>query len=239
MIKKAVIVAAGLSSRLYPLTLESPKGLLEINNQQILNRSIDILKKNGIDQVSIVVGYKESLIKKKVGEGVTYIANPFYKHCNNMGSLWFAKEFVNNDPFVYLHGDVVFDEDLLKSTLNKRFIGNYDIELVTDYGPTDEEAMKVMIDHEKYLIKSHKGISSSESDGEWTGIAYVNNSKALFEQIEHILFNESLNEYDTYAFTRMVEAGGTIYCSSTENLPWIEIDFLEDYKLAKKMFEDE
>lgn len=45
MIKKAVIVAAGSSSRLFPLTLDKPKPLLEVNNKKLIERSIDILKK--------------------------------------------------------------------------------------------------------------------------------------------------------------------------------------------------
>lgn len=236
MIKKAVIVAAGLSSRLYPLTLEKPKGLLEVNEQAILKRSINILKSNGIKDISIVVGYKQEVIRETIGNDVKYALNPFYKQCNNMGSLWFAKAFVNDEPFIYLHGDIIYDEKILYSTLNEFSRRKNDIELVTDFGPTDEEAMKVMVDDNHLLIQSNKKISVDESAGEWTGIAYVNQSAELFSHIEQIMLSGKLNVYDTYAFTKMAQKGHKIYCSSTNNLPWIEVDFLEDYEEAQRMF---
>ena len=54
--------------------------------------------------------------------------------------------------------------------------------------------------------------------------------------MEKIMFEEGLNYYDTHAFTRMASQGFKIFCSSTRSLPWLEIDFLEDYERAKEIF---
>lgn len=239
MITKAVIVAAGLSSRLYPLTLEKPKGLLPINGEAMLQRSINILKKNGIGQIALVVGYKHDVMRNTLGDQVEYIINPFYRHCNNMGTLWFARDFVHGEPFVYLHGDIVYHEEILSTTLKENRIEEHAIELVTDFGPTDEEAMKVKVDRDRYLIESNKEIRQEESAGEWTGIAYINQPEPLFEEIERIMLEEDLNVYDTHAFTKLAQKGKRIYCSSTADLPWIEVDFQEDYQKAQRMFTDE
>ncbi len=237
-IKKAVIVTAGLSSRLYPLTLDKPKGLLEINNISLLERSINLLKKFGITEIALVVGYKKDLIINQFKESVTYISNPFYKQCNNMGSLWFAKRFINNEPFVYLHGDIIYDEKILEDSLAD-FLknSNYAVDLVTDYKHTDHEAMKVRVDKQNYLIESNKEIPLDQANGEWIGLAFIRESKVLFDIIEDTLFNVDLNLYDTFALTNMAKKY-LIYCSSTKDKNWVEVDFLADYERAKELFNE-
>lgn len=233
--KKAVIVAAGLSSRLYPLTKKTPKGLLPIGNQGLLERSINILRKHGIEEIAIVVGFEKEQIMQKFGNTVTYISNPFYKHCNNMGSLWFAKDFIKDGPFVHLHGDIIYTEKLFSQAFEHFCNNNNDMELVTDYFYSDEESMKVRITKDSYLIESNKQIPLDQSGGEWIGITFIRNSKALFDCFETIMFNEGLDFYDTHGFTQMAKKL-KIYCSSTSKESWMEIDFLEDYKKAQEIF---
>ena len=237
MIKKAVIVAAGLSSRLYPLTLNEPKGLLKVGKLGLLERSINILKKSGITDIAIVVGFKQKKIIESLDKGLTYIKNPFFAQCNNMGSLWFAKDFVKNEPFIYLHGDIIYNEEIFIKSLG-HFNNNFnDMELLVDFGETDEEAMKVKVSDSNYLIESSKQISSADSKGEWTGIAFIRSSKEVFNCIEDVIFNDGLNYYDTFGFSKMASSGSKIYCYDTNNAPWVEIDFIDDYKKAKEMFQ--
>ncbi|HCL56825.1 MAG TPA: hypothetical protein DHW82_07435 [Spirochaetia bacterium] len=235
-IKKAVIVAAGLSSRLYPLTLERPKGLLPVGGKSLLERSIGILRKNGIEDIAVVVGYKKEMIMEALDSSITYIPNPFYKHCNNLGSLWFARNFVHNDPIVYMHGDIIYDEKIFSQTFQSFLKRKDDIELVTDFTRHDEESMKVRITKENYLIESSKEIPLDKAAGEWTGITYIRNSEAVFKYFSKVLFEEGLNHYDTKAFSEMAADGYKIYCSSTMELPWTEIDFIDDYEKAKSLF---
>ena len=96
--------------------------------------------------------------------------------------------------------------------------------------------MKVIVTEKNYLIKSDKNISRDKAGGEWIGIAYVKKPEDLFKYVEKVLFENGLNNYDSYAFTKMVEEGNKIYCSSTNNFPWIEVDFMEDLVKARKMF---
>jgi choline kinase len=236
MIKKAVIVAAGLSSRLYPLTLEKPKSLLPVNDKEILTRSMQILNANGINEIGIVVGYKKEMIKELLKNKATFISNPFYEQCNNMGSLWFARDFVGVEPFLYLHGDLIYHEQILESSLNHFIYHQNDLELVTEFGKTDEEAMKVRVDASFYLLESNKEIKLEEAHGEWIGMAYVRKPLVLFKYVEETLFTAGLNLYDTFAFTKMAVDGYKVFCSSTEKLPWVEIDYLDDYNKAKEIF---
>lgn len=235
--KKAVMVAAGLSSRLYPLTENQPKCLLEIAEATIVERNVALLKANGFEEIYIVTGYLHEKIESTLGGQCKYIYNPYYKCCNNMGSLYYARHVIDNEPFLYMHGDIVFTEQLLQQFIEQSKTESTSMTLAVDFKPTDEEAMKVKVTEDYYLISSNKEISEEDSAGEWTGLAIIKNSKAVFEEIESVLKEELLTVYDTYAFTRMATKGHSIKCLPTNNQQWIEIDFIEDYNLAKRMFE--
>ena len=237
--RKAVIVAAGMSSRLYPLTLTKPKGLLTLNDETLLGRSISLLKKYGITDIALVVGYKQELMRNQFGSHVSYIENIQYESTNNMFSLNLAQSFVGNDEFIYLHGDIAYEEEILARFLEGYKQSTHDMELLVDYGDVDEEAMKVKVTNNQWLVESHKEIALEESAGEWTGIACIRRGELLFSEIDKIIALGNINSYDTLAFTNAVAKGYNIYCRSTVSKKWIEIDFLSDYEKAKGMFANE
>ncbi len=232
-----MIVAAGISSRMYPRTKTTPKGLLPLGETTLLGRSVKILQEMGIRKIAIVTGYLHQQIRDALGGDLHYIPNPFYRHCNNMGSLWFARSFVGEDPFVYLHGDIVYHRDILHSALDDWAGSPNDMEMVTDFSHFDEESMKVRLDENQLLIESKKEIPLDEAHGEWTGIALVGNPGALFESIEEIMMSGELNHYDTSAFNLMARRGFRLHNIPTGDLPWIEIDFPDDYLRAREMFQ--
>lgn len=236
MIRKAVIVAAGLATRLHPLTLNSPKSLLSISGESLLARSVRLLRENGIANIGVVVGYRAAMIADALGSGITCIPNPFYRHCNNMGSLWMARDFVADDPFAYLHGDLIFSERLLADFLKKGAVSRASVDLLTSFGPVDEEAMKVRTEHDGRLIKSSKGISPSDAQGEWIGIAVIHRPRAMFGAMERHLVTESLTDYDTAAFTTMAVAGEELRCLPSGGEPWKEIDTVDDWESARIQF---
>jgi len=236
MIEKAVIVAAGESSRIRSLTQGRPKTLLALGKQSILERSLEALRQNGIRQIGLVVGHGRDELVRGLDASIAVLQNPFYKISNNMASLWFARSFVGRAPFVYLHSDVVYEPMLLTRAL-EHFVGHaHDIELMTGFGRVDEEAMKVRVSREFYLIESSKKIAPEQAQGEWTGLACIRGSEGLFGCIEEVLFEGLWNAYDTEAFTRLANRGGRVFCPSTEGLKWIEVDDPQDYEKAKAMF---
>lgn len=236
MIRKAVIVAAGLATRLHPLTLDSPKSLLSIDGESLLARSVRLLHESGITDIGVVVGYRASMIAEALGGEITCIANPFYRHCNNMGSLWITRNFVGDEPFVYLHGDLIYSETLLRDFLEKAGSSGATIDLLTSFGPVDEEAMKVRTRQDGRLIESNKGIPLDQATGEWTGIAVVHRPNQLFAALEQHLMNQGLTDYDTAVFTTMAAAGDVLQCLPSGGEPWKEIDTAEDLDSARAEF---
>lgn len=96
-VNNAIIMAAGLSSRFVPLSYDKPKGLLMVKGEILIERQINQLKEAGIEDIYIVVGYKKELylyLQKKYK--VKFIINNEYNTRNNNGSIWLAREYLNN-----------------------------------------------------------------------------------------------------------------------------------------------
>lgn len=233
---KAVIVAAGRSSRLYPLTLETPKSLLPVVGEtSLLERAVDLLNANGITDVVVVVGFQHEKIRAALHDRVRFVLNPFYTQTNNMGSLWLAIPHLHGAPFIYSHADVVYDEALLSRLVDDETVG--DMHLLVDFGHVDEEAMKVRVEDGRF-VESSKAIPLSDAAGEWTGLARVSAgaSAHLYACIETLLDEQCYQDYDTSAFNRLAQSGMTFGLTPTEGLPWCEIDTHADLDRARLLF---
>ena len=84
-VKKAIIMAAGLGSRLRPITLHTPKPLINVNGQRMIDTIIRALQDNGIDEIHIVVGYKKECFDTLLKDytGIDLIENPYYDISNS------------------------------------------------------------------------------------------------------------------------------------------------------------
>ena len=231
---KAVIVAAGLGSRLSPHTDNKPKGLIEIAGIPLLERTVSFFERTGIGPIILIVGYRHLQYRDYFGDRVLYEANPFFSESNNMASLWFARHHLRDESFCYLHSDLLCHDEILRKTVSQPLTGG---RLLVDFSTVDEEAMKVTIDEDQNLLSSSKSIQLKEAAGEWTGLAAFDAStgNALLSEIEGLLLDGHLMDYDTLAFTNLAASGHKIQCRATTGKPWIEIDFPQDLERALEM----
>jgi len=119
---KAIILAAGVGSRIRPLTDNCPKSLLKIGDYTILEMMISHLQSSGINDVVIVLGYLQQQIKDYIAGNfpdvnVQFVINEHYETTNTGYSLMLTESFVKDCDFIKFDADVVFE----KSILNKRF----------------------------------------------------------------------------------------------------------------------
>lgn len=114
----AIILAAGMGTRLRPLTNDRPKCLVAVNGVPMVERQIQFLKEKGIDDITLISGYKaESLEYLKDRYGVDIVFNDRYDTCNNINSLYIVKERFR-DTYV-LEGDVYMDNNVLLSEVSQ------------------------------------------------------------------------------------------------------------------------
>jgi len=121
---KAVILNSGRSTRLYPLTKYAPKALLKVDSKTILSHQVDKLIECGIKDLIITTGPFETKIKNYMKREhssvkVTYVKNPKYRTTNYIYSMWLTKNLID-DAVVLLHGDLFFEEKVLKSLLKQK-----------------------------------------------------------------------------------------------------------------------
>lgn len=113
-VKRAIIMAAGLGKRMQPVTLKTPKPLVRVNGVRMIDSVIKSLQENGIFEIYIVVGYlKEQFeILREEYSGVTLIENPYYDTCNNISSLYVARNYIEDS--IILDGDqIIYNPKIL------------------------------------------------------------------------------------------------------------------------------
>ena len=94
---KAVILAAGKSSRLYPITLKKPKCLLEVGGKRIIDWQVDAIREIGIEDILVVIGYKGDEIIREVGDRVRYRQYSDYAKTDNLHTLWSIRDELHQD----------------------------------------------------------------------------------------------------------------------------------------------
>ena len=138
-VKRAIIMAAGKGERMRPVTFHTPKPLIPVNGERMIDSVIKALHLNGIYEIYVVTGY----LKEKFNDlpvqypGLQLIENPYYNTSNNISSLYVAREHLS-DCFVLDGDQIIYDSEILKPEFT---LSGYNC-IYTD-AETDEWLMKV------------------------------------------------------------------------------------------------
>ena len=119
-VKRAIIMAAGRGERMHPLTEKTPKPLIRVNGRRMIDSVIDALRENGITEIYVVVGYLKEQFKVLEGQyqGVHLIENPYFESCNNISSLYAAREHL--EDCMILDGDqIIYKPSILSSEFER------------------------------------------------------------------------------------------------------------------------
>jgi choline kinase len=238
---KAIILSAGHGRRLLPMTAEIPKCLLDIQGRTVVEWQIDHLVENGINDITVVVGYGadqvEVLLDRRYGPGqVKKLYNPFFDVADNLATVWMARGELTGD-FLLLNGDTLFEPAVVRRLLDSPVKA---ITLARDHKSRyDSDDMKVCLDGDR-LLKIGKDLESDRVDGESIGML-------LFREQGGRLFKDAVAQtmYTPVALKQwylsvidQLAPGGQVWSQSINGLQWGELDYPVDLDRALKMVAD-
>ena len=243
---KALIVAAGLGSRLKNHTENNPKCMLDFGGKTLLQRQLLSYKKNRIEDISLIRGYKKNKINYK---GIKYFDNNDYKNNNILNSIFYGEDIINGN-IIISYSDILFEPFIVKRAMESK----HDISVVVDIdwkgyyeGRKDHplsEAENVIFNSNNEVIKIGKIASKKEEvHGEFIGMIKLNHRgceifKQNFHRVKKLFWNKPFQRakifqkaYLTDMIQELVDIGVKVHCTIIER-GWKEIDTVEDYKKA-------
>ncbi|MFT4595838.1 MAG: choline kinase [Paracrocinitomix sp.] len=238
---KAVILAAGLGSRIRPLTDNVPKSLLTIGDTTILERMLKGIYNAGISDVILVLGYMSDKIEHVVQHSfpdmnVEVVINERYSETNTGYSLLLAADPLAGSAFVKFDADVVFDTEILRLLLacphENALCIDRNIQLAC-------EEVKVALADGTKVARVSKLVAPADAIGESIGIEKIGSatSSILFAELRSMMEREqNLQEYYEGAYERLIDRGVAFHAIDITGMAWTEIDTLDDYAAAEKLF---
>ncbi len=244
MIDTAIVLVAGMGTRLDPLTRTLPKCLVKVNGTAILENTLTLLAGKGIKQVIMPVGYMEETIRARIGNrfmdmDIHYVKNPIFNKTNNMYSLWLARDLSKDvGGFILIEGDLFFDADVLDRLLDApapccwaadEFIRFKDGCMLTadpDGGIRKIEIIRHPLP--RYDDSQHKS----------AGMLKLCKSTAttLWDCLEFEVRHWHLNLYYDQVMARHLKEFDLDICD-IKGSRWMEIDDIHDLKQAQSLFQ--
>lgn len=238
---KAVILAAGMGSRLAPLTNDRPKPMVEVMGRPLILRALDRLAAVGLAgrDVIVVSGYREDVLRARLadeGHDVTLVTNPRYSDWNSFYSLLVARDAVGDDAFLSLEGDVLFDAEVLPRLLAAEGAAQLAVELCDN---CDAEAMKVQVDGGGRVRALAKDLDPATSIGEFIGIARFDRDagRQVFADLARFVDEGITHQYYDHSYHRLAERGElAIDLVDISDRVSLEIDDLADLARAEEIW---
>lgn len=238
---KAVILVAGIGSRIRPLTDNNHKTLLKVAGKEILAQMLENLEAVGITDVAFITGYRVEQVTNFVKENfpkinATFIHNDKYLDTNTGYSVLLARDFVGDEPFLKFDGDVVFEKAVLEKLLNNEFENCLCIDTNINL---EAEEVKVRLDENGQALEVGKGIDPHTASGESIGIEKLGGKGAqmFFSELEELMKDQAnWKRYYDDTYTTLVEKGIPFGAADITGLKWVEIDTHEDYAKANTIF---
>jgi choline kinase len=225
----AIILAAGLGSRLAPLTDGRPKCLLPLHDRTILEWQLALVASCGLERVTIAVGYREAAIRAVAGARVEYATCPRYAETNNLHTLQHCGHLLDADLMI-LFADVLVTRD----SFARCAASASDCALLVDTAQRRPDTMRVrLVNGAVEDIGAH--VTVAEADGNFVGIAKFSTRGAtrLRRELDRLVLEGGFEgAYYTHALPRLAASGITIDVVPTGDDAWCEIDDQDDYRRA-------
>jgi choline kinase len=238
---KAVILAAGMGTRLESVSGGLPKCMVEVGGRPIIDRMIERIGQAGIDQVVVVTGFKADVLasylagsEQPLARAAVLVHNERYAEWGNFYSKLVAETAVGDDGFVAFDGDVVMDQRLLPTLL----AAPGPIALAVDCRPgLGDEEMKVRVDDAGRVVALNKQIDPARALGEFVGVERVDRDLAprVFAALRSLIDRGETHDYYERAYEHLMADGVTFQVADITGCTWGEVDDAADLAAAAKL----
>ena len=229
---RCLLLAAGRGTRISRYLSGEPKCTVDVGNQQLIAYTVAMLKRHGINDIALSVGYRQQSIRSALADtDVRFYENPFFDVTNSIASAWFARDFfIPGDDLLLMNADVYLDEALLEVILSAR----KSPVLFADSSRREEADYKFKYEN-GLLLKYGKELEGDDITGEYIGAARIDGAsvQAFTQRLERMI---SQQKHSLWWENVLYEACAEqpIYVESTQGHFWAEVDYLEDYERILK-----
>lgn len=232
-IQTAVILAAGMGTRLNEMGQLIPKGFLQFGNQPIIEESIERLQHCGIQKIIIVTGHLSEFyerLKERYPQLVT-VHNSQYANSGSLYSLYCARQLVEHD-FLLLESDLIYEQRALETVL--AFPKDNVILLSGATNAGDEVYVEISGDTIVAMSKN-KADLGEQIAGELVGISKISPSlfQRMLQQAEQMFETSLMVDYESYGLVAVAQSYPVYYTLITDLL-WSEIDDKQHLLRVKK-----
>ena len=234
-----IILSAGKGAKLQPLTLNHPKSLYKLDvKTTILQRLVRMIRKFDAEaEIVVVVGYMCQQIQKELeNDNVSFVHNPFYSFTGSMGSLWFAREYLQRENVTVINGDIVASDSLSRDVICQHTDYPY---VLLDSSRKAENKYNVQVQGEKVCVMSK---NLTEYLGNYASITKLDavSSRFLLEQLQQMVNEEMYNLFFEDALVQMIfDKSFELYYKDIKDYQWAEVDTVDDLIKAKTIINTE
>ncbi len=230
-----IILSAGKGVKLQPLTLNHPKSLYKLDdNTTILQRLVRKIRKCDLNaEIVVVVGYMCNQIKKELeDDNVKFVHNPFYSVTSSMGSLWFAKGYLQRENVTIINGDIVASDELLNDVVCQHT--DYPC-VMLDSSHRDANKYNVQVQGDLVCVMSK---NLTQFLGNYASIIKLDavSSRFLLEQLNQMVNEEMYNLFYEDALVQMIfQKNFELYYKDIKEYGWTEVDCVDDLLKARQI----
>lgn len=234
-----IILSAGKGAKLQPLTLNRPKSLYKLDvKTTILQRLVRMIRRfDAAAEIVVLVGYMCQQIKKELeNDNVLFVHNPFFSFTGSMGSLWFAREYLQRENVTVINGDIVTGDSLSEDVICQHTDYPY---VLLDSSCKAENKYNVQVQGEKVCVMSK---NLTEYLGNYASITKLDavSSRFLLEQLQQMVNEEMYNLFFEDALVQMIfDKSFELYYKDIKDYQWTEVDTVDDLIKAKSIINTE